>query len=303
MDRIDWNDIAYFLSVCRTGSLSAAARSLGVEHTTVGRRIAALEKSLGSRLFDRSRDGYVATARGAEIRALAEDMESAADALVRRGVGGDTRVAGTLRITSTETLCAEFLVPVLPRLMARHPELRIEIVADNTRLSLARREADMALRMARPEGGALVARSIASVGYGVYASKAFCRKYDLAPGRFEPDVHPVVGFDDTGADFPATKWLASACAAVGARPALVSNSLFSQYAAVVGGIGAGVLPCYQAERDPRLVCLLVPARVVVRDLWLVYHRDVRELVRLRAVADFIVEEAKRRRAELEGPRR
>lgn len=303
MDRIDWNDIAYFLAVCRAGSLSAASRVLGVEHTTVGRRISALEKALGSRLFDRSRDGYVATTRGAEIRALAEDMETAADSLVRRGVGGDTRVAGTLRITATETMCAEFLAPSLPRLMARHPELRIEAVADNSNLSLARREADIALRMSRPEGGALVARAIATVGYGVYAAKTFCKKYDLVPGRFEPDLHPVVGFDDTGADFPASKWLVAACAAVGTQPAFVSNSLFSQYAAVASGIGAGVLPCYMGESDSRLVCLLGPSRVVSRNLWIVYHRDVRELVRLRVVADFIIEEARRRRNGLAGPRR
>ncbi|MBI1244285.1 MAG: LysR family transcriptional regulator [Alphaproteobacteria bacterium] len=303
MDRIDWNDISYFLAVCRAGSLSAASRQLGVEHTTVGRRINVLERSLGSRLFDRSRDGYVATSRGAEIRALAEDMEVAADALIRRGGGGDAQIAGTLRITSTETLCSEFLVPTLPRLMSRYPGLRVEVVADNSNLSLARREADMALRMARPEGGSLVTRVVASVGYGVYASKAFCRKFGLEPGNFEPDMHPVVGFDDTGAEFGATRWLSAACAAVGARPVFVSNSLVSQYAAVVGGIGAGVLPSYMAERDKRLVRLLGPRQVISRDLWLVYHRDVRELARLRTVADFVVNEAKNQRALLEGPRR
>lgn len=302
MSEINWNDVSYFLAVCRAGSLSGAARHLKVEHTTVGRRISALERALGSRLFDRSRDGYTPTARGAEIRSLAEDMEAAADTLARRGAGGDARVAGTLRITSTETLCAEFLVPALPRLMSRYPDLRIEVASDNTRLSLARREADMALRLARPDAGALVARSIATIGYGVYASRSFCRKHSLSPGVFQPDMHPVVGFDDTGADFPAARWLTAACTAVGVQPALVSNSLFSQYAAVVGGIGAGVLPCYKAESDSRLVRLLAPSRVISRSLWLVYHRDVRDLVRLRAVAEFLIDEGRRRRVELEGPR-
>jgi DNA-binding transcriptional LysR family regulator len=274
---------------------------LGVEHTTVGRRIAALERSLGTRLFEKSRDGYSPTARGADIRALAEDMERTADTLVRRGIGGNAEIAGNIRVTSTETLCSEFLVPALPRLMARYPELRVEVIANNSNLSLARREADIALRMARPEGGALVARSIASIGYAVYASKSFCRKFGLAPGRFEPDMHPVVGFDESGNEFQASRWLADACAAVGVRPNLVSNSLHSQYAAVVGGIGAGVLPTYMAERDRRLVRLLGPSRVLSRDLWLVYHRDVRELARLRAVASFLVEEAKQqRRILLEG---
>jgi DNA-binding transcriptional LysR family regulator len=303
MNRIDWNDIAFFLVVCRMGSLSAAARKLGVEHTTVGRRITALEKALGSRLFDRSRDGYVPSARGAEIRAMAEDMENAADALARRAEGGDARVGGTLRVTATETLSAHFLVPCLPRLMTLHPDLRIEVVADNSTLSLARREADVALRLMRPTGGALVARAIGKVGYGVYASKDFCRKYGAKPGTFEPDIYPVIGFDEAFADVPLARWLAAACAPVGATPVLVSNSLASQYAAVAAGIGAGVMPSYMAERDKRLVCLLPPARVQRSDLWIVYHRDVRELARLRVFADFVADEAAKARALLAGPGR
>ncbi len=303
MTRIDWNDIAFFLAVCRAGSLSAASRTLGVEHTTVGRRIAALEKALGSRLFDRSRDGYVPTARGAEIRAMAEDMEIAADALARRAEGGDARVGGTLRVTATETLSSHFLIPRLPQLMARHPDLRIEVVADNSTLSLARREADVALRLVRPTGGSLVARSVGEIGYGVYAERAFCRKYSARPGTFEPDLYPVVGFDESYADMRLARWLAAACTPVGARPVLVSNSLASQYAAVAAGIGAGVLPSYMAELDRRLVCLLPPSRVQRTDLWLVYHRDVRELARLRAFVDFVAEEARKARVLLAGPAR
>lgn len=303
MTRIDWNDIAFFLAVCRAGSLSAASRTLGVEHTTVGRRIAALEKALGSRLFDRSRDGYMPTARGAEIRAMAEDMEIAADALARRAEGGDARVGGTLRVTATETLSSHFLIPRLPKLMARHPDLRVEVIADNSTLSLARREADVALRFARPTGGSLVARSVGKIGYGVYAERSFCQKHSANPGTFEPDLYPVVGFDESYADTRLARWLAAACAPVGARPVLVSNSLASQYAAVAAGIGAGVLPSYMAEIDRRLVCLLPPPRVQRTDLWLVYHRDVRELARLRVFADFVAEAARGARALLAGPAR
>jgi DNA-binding transcriptional LysR family regulator len=303
MDRIEWSDVAHFLAVCRAGSLSAAARRLGVEHTTVGRRVAALEKALGARLFDRSRDGYVPTARGAEIRALAEDMENAADALARRAAGGDASLGGTLRVTTTETLASHFLIPALPRLAAAHPGLRVEIVADNSTLSLARREADVALRLSRPAGGALVGRSIGRVGYGVYASREFVRRHKAQPGAFEPDLYPVVGFDETLADLPLARWLAAACAPVGAVPAVTANTLAGIFASILAGLGAGVVPCHRAEDEKRLVRLLAPSRVLSAELWVVYHRDVRELARLRAFVDFVADEAKRARARLAGPAR
>lgn len=298
MEKLDWTDIAHFLAVCRTGSLLAAARQLGVAHTTVGRRVAALEKALGSRLFERARDGYSPTARGIEIRALAEDMSANADALVRRVAGRDLALSGIVRLTTTGSLAAHFVVPSLGRLLARHPGLSVEVVADNSIRNLARREADIAMRLVRPKGGALIGRKIGQVGYGLYASRDFCKRYKVASGGFDPARMPFIGFDEDSSHLQLTHWLRNA--AGGASPCVASNSIEAQTAAVAAGLGAGLLPAFVADRNRDFVRLLRAEAGVTFDLWLVYHRDMRNLPRLRAVADHLIEAAHRSRKALAG---
>ncbi|MCW2235972.1 LysR family transcriptional regulator [Azospirillum canadense] len=280
---LDWDDLRVFLELARVGSLSAAARALGLSHATVGRRIAALEATLGRPLVDRRPDGYGLTVDGEAVRALAEGMDERALAILRRAGGGE-ELAGTVRLTMTQALADRFLVPRLARLRARHPALDLEVIADNRSLSLARREADLAIRLARPQSGELFARRLATVGYALHA----------APGA--PDV--LVGFDEALADLPEAAWLARH--AGGRRIAFRSNSVQAQLAAAKGGFGAALLPCWLAAEEAGLEQLPTTAPPLVREAWLVVHRDRKDVPRVRAVIDHIVELFEAERALLAG---
>jgi molybdate transport repressor ModE-like protein len=269
---LDWEDLRVFVALARSGSLSAAARELGISHATVGRRIAALEETLSQALFDRRADGYVLTAHGAAVLELAEEMDDRALAIVRR-VRRDEGLTGTVRLTAVETIAERFLIPRLAEFHHRHPGIDLEVVTDPRSLSLAKREADLAVRLARPQAGELVTRRLATVAYGVY----------VAPGG---DESAWVGADDSLADLPESVWLSRNAA--GARVALRANSLAAQFAAVRAGFGKALLPRWFAEEEGGFVSLQPPAPPPVREAWLVVHRDLKDVPRVRAVIDAVV---------------
>jgi DNA-binding transcriptional LysR family regulator len=160
---IDWEDVRFFVAFARHGSLSAAARVLGVNHVTVARRVAGLERALGARLMERRSDGYVPTMAGQSALQAAGAMELAAQALSRTEAGA---IAGLVRITATPSLAAAFLISRLSAFRERHPQLDIELTAERRPVSLARHEADLALRIGRPDDSDLVARQLVTFGFG-----------------------------------------------------------------------------------------------------------------------------------------
>ncbi|WP_199741860.1 LysR family transcriptional regulator [Corallococcus sp. CA047B] len=269
---LDWEDLRVFVALARAGSLSATARELKVSHATVGRRIAALEQTLGRTLFDRRADGYLLTADGAAVLELAADMEERAYGILRRS-GQQAGLTGTVRLTATETLAERFLIPRLAALHRRHPGIHLEVVSDSRALSLAKREADVAVRLARPQVGELVARRLASLAYGVYA----------AP---DGDTSAWVGLDDSLAHIPEAKWLAQHAA--GERLVLRTNTLMGQLAAVRAGFGKALLPHWFAGEEGGLIALPPPAPPPVREAWLVVHPDLKDVPRVRAVIDAVV---------------
>lgn len=269
---LDWDDLRVFVALARAGSLSAAARELRVSHATVGRRIAALEEALGRPLFDRRADGYVLTAEGAGVLELAADMEERAQGILRR-TGQEAGLTGTVRLTAPEPLAERFLIPRLAALHRRHPGIALEVVSDPRSLSLAKREADLAVRIARPQEGELVTRRLASLAYGVYA----------AP---HGDTSAWVGLDDSLAHLPEAKWLARHAA--GARLVLRANTLTGQLAAARAGFGKALLPRWFADEEGGLIALPPPAPPPVREAWLVVHPDLKDVPRVRAVIDVVV---------------
>lgn len=268
---LDWDDLRFFVELARVGSLSAAARALRVSHATVGRRIAALEAVIGHALFDRRADGYVLTAEGQAVLDLAAGMDEQAHAILRRA-GRDAGLTGTVRLTVTEALGERFLVPHLAEFRRRHPAIDLEMMTGHRTLSLARREADLAIRLARPEAGELVTRRLSSIAYGLYAASGA--------------ADAVVGFDDSLAHVPEMRWLARHAA--GCRFAFRSNSLPAQLAAARAGFGRVLLPCWLAEAEPGLLPVDPPAPPPEREAWLVVHRDLKEVPRVRALIDHIV---------------
>lgn len=270
-ETLDWDDLRVFLELARCGSLSGAARALRLSHATVGRRLAALEQALGQTLVERRAEGYVLSPDGEAVRAMAEEMDERAQAL-RRRAGRAEGLTGTVRLTMTEALADRFLLPRLGPLRATHPGLDLEIVTDNRALSLARREADIAIRLARPQGGDLVTRRLCALGYALYAAPAAA-----------PDS--VIAYDETMAELPEALWMARHMA--GRRVALRTNSLTAQIAAAVTGFGVALLPCVFAAGEPGLRRLPSPVPPPVREAWLLVHRDRKDIPRVRAVIDAV----------------
>jgi DNA-binding transcriptional LysR family regulator len=286
----EWDDARYFLAVHRTGSLTAAGRQLGVNQSTVSRRLRALEEALGgTRLFVQTQDGYFLSPTGERLLARAARIEDEALALEREATGQEVSLSGPVRITGADAFSARVLAPLLADFHGSFPGIDIELIADTRTLNLTKREADLAVRTVRPREPSLVVRRICGLTSAVYASKAY--------GAVDPDdlaSHPFLGLDD--ANWAESLWLAETLPT--ARVLFKSNSTEAQLAATRKGMGLGIIPCYVGDPDPDLVRILPP--VVSRDLWLVLHRDLQHSARIRAVADFLFERIAARAGEFEG---
>lgn len=282
---MDWNDLRYFLAVQRAGSLAGAARLLKVEHSTVSRRLAALEEALGARLYTRGSDGLVPTAAAVALRPLAEEVERAAEAVTRNISGDSGRPEGVVRLTTSEAFSG-LIVKGLGELRARHPALTVEILSGNQAFDIGRGEADLALRIMNKKDPDLIMRKVCEAGWSLYASESYLTRAGLPRREDGLAGHQVVAFDETLAQVPGALWLAAHAkrAEVGFR----ANSLVSALNAVVIGMGVSVLPCFLAEVEPQLR-RLTPEVLASRDVWLVVHPDLARVARVRAVMDFLLE--------------
>jgi DNA-binding transcriptional LysR family regulator len=281
MEMADWGDLRYFLELSRSGTLAAAARKLRVDYTTVGRRLAALEQDLGAKLFERTPEGLILTAAGESIRAAAEEMEEAALLVEQRALGADRKLAGVVRVATTEMLGQAVVLPALRTLHEIHPQIRVDLVTGASRLDLARREADVALRYVRPESGDLVSRRVARVAEAAYASKGYLASHS----------RPAAGDGLAGQDVVMleSRTLRGTRVAgeepANARIVLRTGNSLSLHRAVALGIGIGGLPCYIGDADRDLRRVFPDAPVEIDDLWLVVHADLTRTSRVRAVLD------------------
>jgi DNA-binding transcriptional LysR family regulator len=281
----DWNDLRHFLAVARGRTLAGAARLLEVEHSTVSRRLAALEGALGCKLFTRTPDGLLPTEAGQELLPLAEQIEQAVAAIERRAGGGDSRVEGRVRVTTSEGFTG-FLVKRLPRLRERHPELVVEVLTGNQSLDLARGEADLAVRIARTDDPTLVCRKLGVIGWALYAARGYLERHPPPPDARDLRDQEIVGYEADLSGIPGARWLEQHGA--GARVVLRGNSILSALNAALAGMGIAALPCFIAEAEPTLVRVCAEG-IGSRDLWLVAHPDLLRVARVRAVMDFLVE--------------
>jgi DNA-binding transcriptional LysR family regulator len=297
----NWNDLRYLLAVAEGGTLSAAARRLRVDETTVARRLAAAEAALGARLFERVDGAMRPTQAGEAAIAHAERIEREVQALHGRIAGADAAVAGTVRLTAVPIVVNRLLVPALPALLAAHPLLRLELIAEPRNLSLTKREADIALRLARPRGGGTaVARRIGRLDYAVYgpspdlpspaeagSAKAGELRRTSGPGDGDADALPWITYEEGLDELPQAKWIAAATRGAATPPALMAGDAETIPAAVRAGLGKSLLPCAVAEREPGLRRLGDVASVLSRELWLLVHADLRRLARIAAVIKWI----------------
>jgi DNA-binding transcriptional LysR family regulator len=283
MHSLDWNDLRYFLAVCRAGTLVGAARSLHVRHSTVGRRVEALEAALGVSLFMRAPDGLVLTEAGREIVPLAEEAERAVTAVERRVAGGDKRIDGIVRVTTSESFSG-FLMRRLPELQAQHPTLTVEVLTGNASLDLMRRQADLAIRFMETTQADLICKRLCDAGWSLYASETYLARAGNPRTPTDLARHDIIGFDETMARSPGAIWLEEHKA--GARVVVRCNSLMSALNASIAGMGVTVLPCFLAEAQPSLR-RLTDEVLATRAIWVVFHPDVAQIRRVRTVIDFV----------------
>jgi DNA-binding transcriptional LysR family regulator len=283
---LDWNDFRVFLSVARAGTLSKAALLLKVNQSTMSRRLAALEAAAGARLFERTPEGYRLSAAGEAVRSRVEELESHAIAVERQLLGQDARPTGRVLLATSDSFGPWFLVPRLARFRQLYPGIRLELVTGNQTVSLARREADVSLRLSRPKESNLVARRLGHAAWALYGASSYLERYGKPLPRGRLRGHRVIGFDAELRTTVGARWLAER--ADRADTVMSCNSLISQASAVVAGLGLSPLPCLFGDREPGLLRAL-PRTIGQHDIWLVVHPDVKSSARVRAVIDYLSE--------------
>lgn len=295
MHSMDWDDIRVFLAAYRAGSTAQAALALGVRHTTVGRRLAGLEQALGARLFVRTPEGLQPTDVAEAILSLAEEAERQFLAIRRRVAGGDGVIEGKVRLTTSEAF-SDFLVRHLPVLHERHPALEVEILSSNRVLDLARGEADIAVRMMAVGQSDLTCRRIGTAAWSLYASESYLARKGV-PSLTDLTGQDVVGFDETLKGSPGAVWLATH--ASGAHITFRGNSIGSVLRATVVGMGLAMVPCFMAAGEPSLR-RIAPDLAVTRGIFVVFHPELGQAARIRAVVEFLAEMAREEAGVLGG---
>lgn len=295
---MDWNDLRFFLAVARGKSLSAAARSLTVNHSTVFRRIKGLEERLGARLFDRLSSGYELTPPGERMMAAALGIEEEMLALERRMTGHDRRLGGVVRVTTTDSLANGFLMPLLAAFHDAYPGIELDLRLTNEVFNLSKREADVAIRPSVRVTGDMVGRKLGDIGFAVYGAKDYLDRRGRPRSAADLAGHDLVSLDASMSRARVSRWLMKHAGDV--RPVYRSNSLFNQMQAISNGFGVGVLPCHLADRHGGLERVFMPRPALTVPLWLLTHADLAKTARIRAFLDFIAAAARADRALLAG---
>jgi DNA-binding transcriptional LysR family regulator len=301
VERFDWDDLRFFLAVARSGRLTAAARRLGADHATVSRRVTSLEEALKAKLFERRPQGYLLTAHGERLLAKAETMETEALAIQSDIGGADMALSGVVRIGAPDGFGSSFLAPRLALFAKAYPGLEIQLIAMPRLLSLSKREADVAITLAPPKEGKVVARKLADYRLGLYAAPDYLSA--TAPVTKPEDLfqHRVIGYIDDLILSPELDYLDEV--AKGLRPHVQSSSVIAQMNAVAAGAGIGVIHHFMAAENPRLIPVLPETVSIARSFWLLVHADLKDVARVRAIVDVIVRETRAARGLLMGEHR
>lgn len=280
---MDWDDLRVFLTVERTGSLSAAARTLGVNHSTVLRRLRKLEADLAARLFEHLPTGYVLTAAGEALRDRLHGVEDEIDAARRALSGLDTQLSGAIRVTTADTLARGLLIPCLAGFRSVHPGIGLQLVVNNTFSSLTRREADVALRGTNDPPPHLAGRQLGRVQTALYAARDYWRRHR----RSAPAEHAWVAPDENLDHLAQARWVARHVPRE--RVTVRVDSLIAMVDAVEAGLGVGFLLCFLGDRARGLVRVAEPMDALDTQLWILTHPDLRRVARIRTFTEYLYE--------------
>ncbi|MBB3258563.1 DNA-binding transcriptional LysR family regulator [Paraburkholderia sp. WP4_3_2] len=283
---MNWDDLRYFLEVARTQRASAAAKRLGVDHTTVARRVRELETALGTVLFDKSRaGGFVLTAEGQRLLAYADAVETTVQSASEQFALGAQSLSGHVRVGSTEGFGCFFLAPQLARFTGKHPDMSIDLLPVPHFVSLSKREADLAVMLERPERGQYVYTKLCDYRLRLYGTPEYLQQH--APIRCAADLrqHAFINYVADLAFSHELLYLERTAPNVTAS--LCSTSVIAQYHAALQGSALAILPCFMAEPDPRLVSILPDEVMVTRRFWLCSREELRKLRRITSLWDYL----------------
>lgn len=294
----DWRDLRIFVAVAREGSTLAASRRLGMNQTTVARRIAALESTVRLQLFEKLQRGYRLTKHGAELLPYAERVQKEAEGFLDVAVGRARRVYGEIRVTTNEPLANLFLTPALPDLMAEYPELKIQMVVEDRYLDVGRGEADVAIRSGtRPSDPDLVVRTIAKGAWSFYCSRSYAERNGAPTSLEELRHHELLGVEGSIAVAPALQFIAQDGAS---RFKSYSNHLTNHMVAIKSGLGVGPLPCLIGDAEEGLIRCFPPPTEFDADILLITRAELRNLPHMRAFSEFVVSRIAALRPRLSG---
>lgn len=290
---MNWDDLKYFLAVCRKGSIRSAAVELNVNHATVSRRINSFEKTIGERLFERSASGYECTRLGSEIFEEASLLEQGLKTVERRVAGKDTTMEGDIRVTLPDVLAERLLMPDFAQFCDLHSGIKLEILDSVVPLNLANREADVAFRLCEMPPDYLVGRKLANMHRSCYVSRKYLSRVNDQAwleeqswiGWTEKYQRPI---GRIAREYPS----------FGSRHKIVNAAL--QVEACKKGMGVGILPCFCADNDPELIRIAPYISVPMIDLWILSHPDMRQNQKIQNFVRFMVERIKLKRPLIEG---
>ncbi|MFA6967149.1 LysR family transcriptional regulator [Bosea sp. (in: a-proteobacteria)] len=293
-----WDDFRLVKAIADHDGLTGAASALGVNHSTVFRRLGQIEEQVGLQLFERRKTGYVATAAGVEMAALAGRVEEDVAAFSRRLAGRDVAPSGEVRVTTTDTLYLNLLLPIFAAFRTLHPAIRLDIVIGNQALNLSKRDADVAIRASDAPAETLVGRRLATLTWAIYGRTGDTAK----PAEGEPSAslfaRDWVALGDQLGHLKAARYVRDKVAPE--RIALKSSAVLGLAEAVEQGLGIGPLPCFIADQRPTLARLLPPDPDFSTGLWILTHPDIRNAPRVRAFMDFVGGELAKKRGLIEG---
>lgn len=281
----DWNDLKYFLALHRLKRMTAAANALGLDQTTVGRRIKSLEKSIGAHLFIRHPDGYELTPAGERMLPIALEVERASTKVHERVAGEAVRLAGTVRIGAPDGLGTFFLAPILAQFQREHPDVDIELVVKSRQFRLSHQEAHLSLDLSLPTSGRLLARKMTDYHLHFYAAPDYLANYGCPTQVQELRSHRLVGYISEMLFSPELRYLEAL--GITAPVGFASSSMIAQREAIRAGAGLGILPRFMALDDPELVPVLIDKYVLKRTVWILSHQSTEDLSRVRFVSEYL----------------
>ena len=287
MNIIEWTALRDFVAVAEAGSLSGAARKLGISQPTIGRRIEQLERHLNALLVNRTPQGLTLTETGERILIYAQRMSDEAVSIERLASGANQRLEGSVRITLTDMMGNQWLPTKLSEFYLRYPGMHLEVVIDNRLLDLIKREADIAVRFARPKQLDLVTRRSVDYHYGLYASTDYLERYNRPEHIRDFKQHYFVSYDETLSRFPLLKRLEKLFGQDRIIHRSTSNT--GVMAAITEGVGLGISGCYFSDSEPKLERLLPQRFDYSFETWVTTHADIYKSARIKAVFDFLIE--------------